>query len=399
MKKKRERADFDQNLPDASHSVESLENLWSSRKILSEQDDVDSIEEVSVRVLGFLLAYLIPVALIIGYGLGGWFNYLVPLLIFVAIPALDLILGEDRSNPDEAEVATLQKRFAYRLILFLYVPLQVGLVIWGAYVVTHVDLTTVELIGFVLSMGLNNGAVGITIAHELGHKPNTLERTLSKILLWTVFYMHFYIEHNKGHHANVGTPKDPATARFGESFYRFYPRTVLGSVASAWRIETKRLRRKGYAIFGWHNQMLWFGALQAGLAGGLGFAFGWLATVYFLIQSVIAFSLLEVVNYIEHYGLRRREIAPGRYEKVTELHSWNASHLLTNYFLFELQRHSDHHAHAQRRYQVLRHFEESPQLPTGYAGMVLLALVPPLWHRVMDRRVQAYYSDSPMSVA
>ncbi|MDZ7344081.1 MAG: alkane 1-monooxygenase, partial [candidate division KSB1 bacterium] len=166
-------------------------------------------------------------------------------------------------------------------------------------------------------------------------------------------------------------------------------RTVFGSFRSAWQIETKRLQRAGYGKWSWRNQMLWFIALPVFFAGALALAFGWKAISYFFAQSLVAFSLLEVVNYLEHYGLERREVAPGRYERVNLWHAWNADHRLTNYFLFKLQRHADHHVHPVRRYQILRSFAESPQLPTGYAGTILLALVPPLWRKVMDPRVDA----------
>jgi alkane 1-monooxygenase len=185
----------------------------------------------------------------------------------------------------------------------------------------------------------------------------------------------------------VCTPKDPATARLGESFYAFYPRTVIGSFCSAWNIEMEKLQKAGYAKWSRHNQMLWFVTLPILFAGILSVLWGWQAILYFFAQSVIAFSLLEAVNYLEHYGLVRRENTPGHCERVGLMHAWNADHRITNYFLFRLQRHVDHHIHPVRRYQTLRTFDESPQLPTGYPGMVLLALIPPLWRRVMDPRV------------
>jgi alkane 1-monooxygenase len=241
------------------------------------------------------------------------------------------------------------------------------------------------------------GGIGITVAHELGHKPRKLDQTLAKILLATVFYRHFIIEHNRGHHVNVGTPLDPATARKNQSFYSFWWQTVRGSLKHAWQLEVARLRRAGKNPYGWENEIwrcfleptLLLTALTA-IMSLLKGAFAWQVPVFFLTQSFLSFSLLEVVNYIEHYGMQRRLLPNGKYERVNPLHSWNASFLLTNFFLFQLQRHSDHHAYATREYQILRHFDESPQLPAGYPTMVLIALIPPLWFRIMNPLLEAW---------
>jgi alkane 1-monooxygenase len=344
----------------------------------------------------FYLAYLMPASVFAGYLLGGAFAFLTLFLAFVIIPLLDLIVAPDRTDPAPEETEALAHRLGFRLVTNLYAAVQVAVVIWGAYVVTHSALSTIELMGLILSIAITTGGIGITVAHELCHKKNFVEKSLGKVLLMAVSYMHFYIEHNIGHHVNVCTPKDPATARLGESFYAFYPRTVIGSFRSAWNIEMERLRKAGCAKWGHHNQMLWFVALPILFAGVLGAIFGWKAIPYFFAQSILAFSLLEAVNYLEHYGLERKEIAAGHYEKVGLLHAWNADHRITNYFLFRLQRHVDHHIHPARRYQTLRRFDESPQLPTGYPGMVLLALIPPLWRKVMDLRVQAIRKKSAL---
>jgi len=342
-----------------------------------------------MSALPFCLAYLMSLFVGIGYQLGGIYTFLTPFITFVIIPLLDLLIGVDQRNPTPEETEALSHKLSFRLVTIIYVPVQVGLLIRGADLVTHAHLAPLEWFGMILSVGIMSGGIGITIAHELSHKKNLLEQTLGKILLLSASYMHFYIEHNLGHHVHVCTPKDPATALFGESFYRFYPRTVLGSFRSAWKIELGRLQRAGYATQSWRNQMLWFIALPILFAGALGLAFSWKAILFFFAQSFVGFSLLELVNYLEHYGLERRELAPGRYEKVTIMHAWNAAHRVTNYFLFKLQCHADHHVHPVRRYQTLRTFDASPQLPAGYPAMILLALVPPLWRKVMNPRVQA----------
>ncbi len=338
----------------------------------------------------YLLAFIVPLSAVVGHWWGGVFHFLTPVIAFVIIPLLDLVAGAEGNNLPPAELEKLAEKMSFRVITFLYVPVQVGLVLWGGYVVTHAALTPVEWLGLVVSVGIATGGIGITVAHELFHKKNAFEKALGHVLLLTVSYMHFALEHLIGHHVNVATPRDPATARLGESVYAFYPRTVINSWRSAWDFERRRLERMGTPLWSRHNRMLWFAALPVLFAVLLGGILGWPAVPYFFAQSVVGFTLLEIVNYLEHYGLQRRELAPGRYERVNMTHAWNADQRITNYFLFKLQRHADHHVHPQRRYQTLRHFDESPQLPTGYAGMMLLALVPPLWRAVMHPRLAAF---------
>ncbi len=338
--------------------------------------------------IGFLLAFVIPSLSILGYLLGGAWNFLTLGVVFVVVPILDPILGRRLANFSDSANGRLKEDLFFRLVTWLYVPMQLGLVIWGGMMVGSGTMTVLETIGFVLSMGTVTGGVGITVAHELGHRSGQWEQNLAKTLLMSVCYMHFFIEHNQGHHSRVATPQDPASARFGESLYRFYFRTVVHSFTHAWALEKKRLGRKGLSTVSLRTRMIRYMLAPLLFASLIGLLAGPLGVVFFLAQSVVAFTLLEMVNYVEHYGLARKELGSGRYERVTPLHSWNASEMLTNFLLFNLQRHSDHHAFANRRYQVLRHCDESPQLPTGYAGMILLAMVPPLWRRVMDPKVE-----------
>jgi alkane 1-monooxygenase len=227
---------------------------------------------------------------------------------------------------------------------------------------------------------------------ELGHKTNSLERWLAKITLAPVAYGHFFIEHNKGHHKNVATPEDPASSKMGESFYAFWPRTVVGSVKSAWDIEASRLQRLGQKVISTDNENLQAWAMTVVLFAAISLWLGPWALLFLVIQAVIGFSLLEVVNYLEHYGLCRQKKADGRYERCEPRHSWNSNHVVTNLFLYQLQRHSDHHANPTRRYQALRHFDDSPQLPSGYGAMILVAYFPWLWFRQMDPRVVAHHN-------
>jgi alkane 1-monooxygenase len=231
--------------------------------------------------------------------------------------------------------------------------------------------------------------LGINTGHELGHKKSRLERTLAKIVLAVPAYGHFCIEHNRGHHSDVATPEDPASARMGESIYKFALREIPGAFKRAWRIEEERLARRGRPVWDADNQILQSLALSALLHIGLLIAFGWLMVPFLIIHDVFAWWQLTSANYIEHYGLLRQKDDNGRYERCQPLHSWNSNHIYSNLVLFHLERHSDHHAHPLRRYQSLRHFEDLPSLPSGYFGSYLLAYVPPLWFRVMDKRLMS----------
>ena len=316
-----------------------------------------------------------------------WFG---PLFAFGVIPILDTLIGDDRDNPPEAVVPHLERERYYRLIVYLATFVEyVAFFMCVRIVGTHA-LAWYDYVGFALSLGAATG-ISINTAHELGHKTNRFERWLAKITLAPVAYGHFYVEHNRGHHVRVATAEDPASARYGESFWAFLPRTVTGSIRSAWRLEKARLERLGHSPWTWRNEVLHAWAMTV-VVWGIAIAMAGKVVIPFLvIQAVYGASLLEVVNYVEHYGLGRRKLPSGRYERCTPQHSWNSNHVVTNLFLYQLQRHADHHANPTRSYQALRHFDDSPQLPAGYATMILFAYVPPLWYRVMNPRVVAHY--------
>ena len=322
-----------------------------------------------------------------GLGLFWWFG---PIFVYGVIPVLELAMGTDRDNPPEFAVPALETDPYYRYCVYAFIPLQYASFVWAAWMISSGALGWLASLGLTVTVGIVNG-IGINTAHELGHKKEEVERLLAKVTLAPVAYGHFYVEHNRGHHVRVATPEDPASSRFGESFYRFWPRTVAGSFRSAWEIERVRLARMNRSPWSWQSDVVQAYALTAGLYAALVVAFGPATIPFLVIQAVVGFSELEVVNYLEHYGLLRGKSADGRYERATPAHSWNSNQIVTNVFLYQLQRHSDHHAHPTRRYQALRHFDESPQLPSGYASMIVLALVPPLWRRVMDWRVAAHY--------
>ncbi|MFD5518822.1 alkane 1-monooxygenase [Streptomyces sp. NPDC127066] len=313
-----------------------------------------------------------------------------PFFAFVLLPLADHLIGDDGSNPPEAAYARLDADRYYRWCTYLYLPLQYGALAWACARWTDTDLSVVAALGLMASTSVVAG-VAINTAHELGHKREQVERCLSRLALAQSCYGHFYVEHNHGHHIRVATPEDPASSRMGESFWRFLPRTVAGSLTSAWRLEARRLQRRGRRLIGPHNEVLtaWLGTLA--LFATLAVAFGLGVLPYLLGQAILGFCLLESVNYLEHYGLLRERRPDGRYVRVAPRHSWNSDHTISNLFLFQLQRHSDHHANPLRRYQTLRHFDEAPRLPSGYASMIVLAWVPPLWRRIMDPRLLAHY--------
>jgi alkane 1-monooxygenase len=344
----------------------------------------------------WLIGAVVPTFLFAGWGLVNLtglalFWWLGPIFIYVLIPLLDLAIGADPTNPPEDVVAWLEQDRYYRWVTYAFLPLQyVALVVGCWLIATRGGLGIVDKAGIAVTLGTLNG-IAINTAHELGHKKEHAERWLAKIALAPTGYGHFFIEHNRGHHVRVATPEDPASSRLGESFWAFLPRTVLGSVRNGWSLERTRLRRMGKRTWSPRNDILNAWAMTLVLWIALVVAFGPALVPYLLIQAVFGFSLLEAVNYLEHYGLRRRRLDTGRWERVTPRHSWNNNNITTNLFLYHLQRHSDHHANPTRRYQALRHFEESPQLPSGYASMIVLAYFPPLWRRIMDRRVLAHY--------
>jgi alkane 1-monooxygenase len=349
----------------------------------------------------WLLAFVMPTLPVMAWALATgldspvwWFWGVI--FAFGVVPLADLLFGDDPSNPPEEIARALQADPWYRWIVLAYLPLQYLAWGWAVWYVGTQEMSWLALTGLAVTIGIVNG-IGINAAHELGHKSEKLEHWASKLALAPSLYGHFFVEHNWGHHKRVATPEDPASSRMGEGFYRFWPRTVVGSVGSAWRFEARRLRRRGKSVLSWHNRnvhawsfsvVLWGAALAFGAWQG---SIGELV-LFLLVSAVVGFTLLEAVNYVEHYGLRRRKDATGRYERVRPVHSWNNNHVVTNLLLYQLQRHSDHHENPNRRFVALRHVDEAPQLPAGYAAMILVALIPPLWRRVMDPRLAAHYA-------
>lgn len=318
---------------------------------------------------------------------GSEWALLFPMLFsYLVIPVLDYWFGSDDSNPPEEIVPQLEEDRYYRILTYITVPMHFAVLIAMAWFVGTHDLTFASVIVLALTAGSYSG-LGINTAHELGHKKPALERLLARLVLAVPAYGHFCVEHNRGHHVQVATAEDPASSRMGESIYKFTLREIPGAFRRGWLNEKARLARAGLSVWNPGNEILQSYALSAVLQIGLIIAFGWIMIPFLLIHNFWAWYQLTSANYIEHYGLLRRKLDNGRYERCEPHHSWNANYVFSNIVLFHLERHSDHHANPTRRYQSLRNFDDLPELPNGYYGMYLLAYIPWLWYRVMDHRL------------
>ena len=317
-----------------------------------------------------------------------WGLWLPLALVYVVVPILDSIFGQDESNPPEEVVPLLEEDRYYRILTYLTVPMHFIALIGGAWYVGTQPISLGGFVALALSIGLMSG-LAINTGHELGHKSTAIEKFLAKIVLAVPAYGHFTLEHTLGHHGAVATPEDTASARFGESIYKFARREIPGGIRRGWALEAQRLQRKGHGAWSIHNEILQSYALTVVLYGSLIAAFGWLTIPFLAVQTFWAWWQLTSANYVEHYGLLREKKANGRYERCKPHHSWNANHIFSNVILFHLERHSDHHAWAARRYQSLRNFDGVPALPTGYFGMWTLAYIPWAWRKVMDPKVVA----------
>lgn len=343
-------------------------------------------------LLVFMVPALMPAAAWLGRATGredllAWF----PLFfLFVLLPMADYALGHDPVNVPPGQERAVSHSAWFRGLTFACLPVQLAVLAWSAWWFSHAGFGPPGVAGWLLSQGVVGGILAINTAHELIHKDGRLEPFVGGLLLASVGYHGFKIEHLRGHHVHVSTPEDASSARFGQSLWHFLPRAMWRNTLNAWRLEARRLHGLGLPTLHWRNEMMGW-TLAWLLFAGLFLA--WLGPVglaFFLLQGLLAAGSLEIINYIEHYGLERERLPDGRYERTTHLHSWNSDYALSNLLLFQLQRHSDHHAFPKRRYAILRHQPDSPQLPGGYAAMFVLALVPPLWKRVVDPRVLAF---------
>ncbi len=334
----------------------------------------------------YIISLLFPTLAIYGLWTGGWSTVLFPVAGFVLVPLVELFLVGRGTKTNDLMV---QHRTVHDVVLLTGFSMN-----WAGWVLlvhrlSQPDIGVWDAVGMIACAGILFGALGINIAHELGHRREKLFQHMAKALLLLSMYMHFFIEHNRGHHRRMATPEDPATARRGEVVYAFLFRSVVFGWLSAWKLEARRLRGKSLRHHLRNNQMLHFQLIQVVAVSLVGFVFGAKVAFGWVSAAVVGFLLLEVVNYVEHYGLLRKKLPNGKYERVSPHHSWTSDHPISRALLFELPRHADHHAHPARPYGSLRHFTDAHQLPTGYSGMILLALIPPLFFRVMDRQIEA----------
>lgn len=337
----------------------------------------------------YLLAYSLPLIAFLGIFFGAFWTYSGVVFAFGIIPVLELILPTDEKNHTEAEIENKLKNHFFDVLLYLNIFIVYGMLFFVLHKVSTEHLSLSEIIGTVLSLGVVLGANGINVAHELGHREKLYERIIGKLLLIPSHYIHFFIEHNHGHHLNVSTPEDPSTAKYNQTLYAFWIQTVFGTYTKAWKIQKKLNQIENRSFFSLKNDMFWFTIIQIGYLLTIYYFFGNIGLSVAFFAGIVGFLLLETINYIEHYGLKRNLLPSGRYERVSEKHSWNSNHVMGRIMLYELTRHSDHHYKSQKKYQILEYHDTSPQMPFGYPTSMVLSLVPPLWFAVMNKRIPA----------
>ncbi|MBQ4820044.1 alkane 1-monooxygenase [Aquimarina sp. MMG016] len=339
-----------------------------------------------MKDLKYFCAYTIPITAILGIWLQGTYTYLTPLYSFGIIPIIELFTESKTNNLSEEHKESKNKKKIFNWMLYLNLPLVYGVLFYTLYTVTNYSLATYEIIGIIFSTGLVFGTNGINVGHELGHR-QTFERFMGKALLLPSLYMHFYVEHNYGHHLKVATKEDPATAKYNQPIYIFWFTSTIGQYLSAWKIQRQLLKQHKSSFISIKNDMLWYHVITFLYLAMITYFFGILGLQVAVFSGIIGFLLLETINYIEHYGLARAKTSSGRYERVREIHSWNSNHAIGRIMLYELTRHSDHHHRASKKYQILDHHDQSPQLPFGYPTSMVISLVPPLWFKIMNKRV------------
>ncbi len=338
-------------------------------------------------IMKYLWAYSIPLVGLLGIHYQGIWSYSALIFSFVLIPILELILPTDTANYSEKEVKSRLENRIFDTLLYLNVIIVYGALGFSLLKITQLNLSYSEVIGTTLSLGVILGANGINVAHELGHREKLYEKILGKILLVPSHYTHFYIEHNHGHHLHVSTPEDPSTAKYNQNLYSFWIQTVTGTYTKAWQIQKKLNTIEDRSFLSLKNDMFWFTIIQISYLLGIYLLFGKKGVLFAFFAGIVGFLLLETINYIEHYGLKRNQLTSGRFERVSEKHSWNSNNVLGRIILYELTRHSDHHYKSQKKYQILEYHDISPQMPYGYPTSMVMSFFPPLWFAVMNKRI------------
>lgn len=346
-----------------------------------------------MKKLKYLSGFILFATTYLSFTQKGWFTFTPLLVAFILVPILELFFKPFNSNLSKSKKEIYKKDWYFSTILYILVPIQLIILGWFLKIIQQ-PTTTFELVGRITSMGILCGIIGINVGHELGHRTNRLEQFLGEILLLTSLETHFLPYHNRGHHYNVATNKDPATARKNEWLYIFWFRSQVGSYIQAWQLEVTKVKKLNKPFFSFANRMVWYSLAQISLLIGIYFIFGLFPLIAFITAAAIGILLLETVNYIEHYGLIRKTKENGKLERVMPKHSWNSNHIIGRTLLFELSRHSDHHYKASKHYQLLDTLPNSPQMPTGYPGMMLLSLIPPLWFKIIHKKLEKFEKNS-----
>jgi len=342
-----------------------------------------------MKDLKYLMSYTIAIIAFIGIILGGPYVYMAVIYTFIIIPLLELNVKQHIQIYSDDEKINRNLDPFFDFLLYLNLPIVYGIFFLSLSSLGYVN-SNFEIIGIILSSSIVMATNGINVGHELGHRRSLMSRTCSKLLYLPSQYMHFFIEHNWGHHINVATPNDPATAKYKQNLYSFWISSVTKTYVSAWKIQLKLLKISKHSFFSFKNDMIFYTLFQILFLAFIYYNFGLIITVYSVIMSIVSFLFLETINYIEHYGLKREMKPNGKYERVKPHHSWNSNHTVGRIVLYELTRHSDHHFKASKKYQVLESIEESPQLPYGYPTSILISFFPPLWFKIMNPLVKKH---------
>ena len=342
-----------------------------------------------MKDLKYLMSYSIALLAFIGISIGGFYNYLAVIFTFIFIPLLEILVKKSDEKYSEEEKKNRLLDPFFDLLLYLNIPIVFGIFFFSIDKLAFTSSLS-DIVGIILSASIVMATNGINVGHELGHRKSIIARTCSKILYLPSQYMHFYIEHNFGHHINVATPEDPATARYKQTLYSFWITSVIRTYISAWKIQLRLLRVSKKSFLSIKNDMIFYTIFQIIFLLFIYYNFGLYLTILSLVMSVVSFLFLETINYVEHYGLLRKKELSGRYERVKPHHSWNSNHTIGRIVLYELTRHSDHHFKSSKKYQVLESLEDCPHLPYGYPTSILLSLIPPVWFRIMNPLVKNY---------
>lgn len=346
----------------------------------------------------YLLVYVLPITVWFSFGSSGILTFSAVILFFVVLPIIELFIKPDAKNFDKKVEFEESSNSMYDWIVLLAVPIQLIVLIQFFLVINETELYSVEYYGRIFSMGFMCGVLGINVGHELGHRRNRWVKFLGELLLLSSLDTHFHIYHNEVHHRDVATPNDPATAKRNQSLYVFWITSHFGSYLRAWEVENERMKKISKPILSLNNRMVVYTLITSFLLWTIHFSFGFKVLLAFVMAASIGVMLLETVNYIEHYGLLRIKNQRGSYERVRHSHSWNSDHQLGRMLLFNLSRHSDHHYNGGKKYQVLKSYPDSPQMPTGYPGMMVLAMLQPLWFLLMNKKLDqlALENTSPL---